>query len=38
VSVAFGVAMSRDTPLDATTVHPVSVDFVLDLPFASHWR
>ncbi|MGX1099578.1 hypothetical protein [Amorphus sp. MBR-141] len=38
VSVDFGVAMRRDAPLDATSVHPVSVRFVLDLPFASHWR
>lgn len=38
VSVEFGVAMTREAPLDAASVHPVSARFLLDLPFASHWR
>jgi len=38
VSVDFGVAMTRETPLDQNSVRPAAVRFILDWPFASHWR
>lgn len=38
ISVDFGISMTRDTPVDAGAVHPFSVKFVPDWPFASQWR